>query len=38
MGKPAQRVHDYVQQLRAKLGSAGQLIQAQDDGYRFAEA
>ncbi len=38
MGKPAQRVHEYILQIRAKLGTAGQLIQAQDDGYRFAEA
>jgi hypothetical protein len=38
MGKLAQRVHDYVLQIRAKLGPAGQLIKAQDDGYRFAEA
>jgi hypothetical protein len=38
MGKPAQRVHNYILQIRAKLGPAGQLIQAQDDGYRFAEA
>ncbi len=38
MGKPAQRVHDYILQIRAKLGPAGQLIQGQDDGYRFAEA
>ena len=35
-GDPLRRLHDYVRQLQARLGSAGRLIQPGGEGYRLA--
>ena len=37
-GNPLRRLHEYIRQLKAKLGPAGALIQPSSDGYRLAEA
>jgi hypothetical protein len=36
-GDPLRRLHEYVRQLKAKIGPAGPLIQPGGDGYRLAE-
>ncbi len=35
-GDPLRRLHEYVRQLKARLGPAGGLIQHSGDGYRLA--
>jgi hypothetical protein len=36
-GDPLRRLHEYVRQLKAKIGPAGWLIQPSGEGYRLAE-
>jgi hypothetical protein len=36
-GDPLRRLHEYVRQLKAKIGPTGPLIQPSGDGYRLAE-
>jgi hypothetical protein len=36
-GDPLRRLHEYVRQLRAKIGPAGSLILPNGDGYRLGE-
>lgn len=37
-GDPLRRLHEYVRQLKAKIGPSGALIQPSGDGYRLSEA
>ena len=36
-GDPLRRLHEYMRQLKAKIGPAGWLIQPSGDGYRLSE-
>jgi hypothetical protein len=36
-GDPLRRLHEYIRQLKAKIGPAGWLIQPSGDGYRLSE-